>query len=110
MTRTEGFRTTLIKHELVYFHKDETWTLTESVHLDALVGPLWTLAVVAVPQASVTRESIHGKVVLRTAGALPVAVLCQVAVILLPAALHGARRDLCTADSLGYTSSGLQVL
>lgn len=71
-------------------------TLTWSIHLDALVRLLRTVAVVAVAQASVTREAVDSEDVLRTGGALPVTVLFQVALVPLLAALLGPRRDLCT--------------
>lgn len=72
-------------------HYTHTGTLTWSVHLDTLVGSLWTLAVVAVSSAAVTLEAVHGEDVLGAVGVLPVAVLGQIALILRPAALLGPR-------------------
>lgn len=70
-------------------------TLTGSIHLDALVLSLRTVAVVAVAEAAVTREPVDGEHVLRTGGALPVTVLGQVALVLLTAALVEPGQDLC---------------
>lgn len=81
----------------------KTCILTWSVHLDALVRPLWTLAVVAVSQASVAREAIHSKDILWTGGAQPVTVLRHITLILLPAALLGPSRDLCGDGSHSHT-------
>lgn len=64
---------------------------TWSIQFETLVRPLWTLAVVAVSQVSIAWEAIHRKDILRTGGALPIAVLCQITFILLSAALRGSR-------------------
>lgn len=66
-------------------------TLTWSIQLDALVLPLWTLTIVAVPQASVTLQAVYSEDVLGAGGPFPVTVLCQITVILLPPALPGSR-------------------
>lgn len=70
------------------------WTLTHSIHLNALVGPLWTVAIVAVSLTSIAREAVDSEHILWTDSLLPIAVLFQVALVLFPATLLGARRDL----------------
>lgn len=83
---------------LTFERRPKAEPLTVAVDLLALRCPLWTLTVVAVAQALITREPVHSEHVLGTGGALPVAVLRQVAVVLLPAALDGARLDLRGAN------------
>lgn len=70
------------------------WTLTHSIHLNALFWPLWTVAIVAVSPTPVAREAVDSEHILRTDSLLPIAVLFQVALVLFPATLLGTRRDL----------------
>lgn len=70
------------------------WTLTHSIHLNALVWPLWTVAIVAVSPASFAREAVDSEHILWTDSLLPIAVLFQVALVLFPATLLGTRCDL----------------
>lgn len=69
-------------------------TLTSSEHFAALVYPLRTPTVEAVPQVCAAWQAVHAEDVLGTDGTLPVTVLRQVALVLLPSALRGPRRHL----------------
>lgn len=69
-------------------------SLTHSIHLNALVWPLWTVAIVAVSPTSFAREAVDSKHILWTDSLLAIAVLFQVAFVLFPATLLGTRRDL----------------
>lgn len=69
--------------------------LTWAVHLGALVGPLRTLAVVAVSQAVITGQAVYSKHVLGTDMALTVAVLGQITLVMLPSTLVRPGQDLC---------------
>lgn len=79
-------------------------TLTWSIHRDTLVWPLWTLAIEAVAQTSLTRETIHREDVLGTSGPLPVTVFCQVTFILLATTLLAPRQNLCGGFTVNLIS------
>lgn len=74
---------------------------TCSVHPVALALPLGTLAVVAVAPPPVTGQPVHREHVLGAGIALPVAVLCQVALVLLRPALLAAGRHLAPQVNMG---------
>lgn len=92
------FTADLVVVLLTFERRPKAEPLTVAVDLLALRRPLWTLTVVAVALTLIAREPVHSEHVLRTGGARPVAVLRQVAVVLLPAALGGARLDLRGAN------------